>query len=114
MTQAVDRVNFVLTISVMLALAIPLLLFPEASALALQTAYNWLATNFGWLYILTAITAFGAVLFIAFGPYARVRLGDEAPEFSTASWIAMLFAAGIGSGMMYWASIEWAFYVDLA
>ncbi|MDB2653464.1 BCCT family transporter [Luminiphilus sp.] len=112
MTQAVDRVNFVLTISVMLALAIPLLLFPEASALALQTAYNWLATNFGWLYILTAITAFGAVLFIAFGPYARVRLGDEAPEFSTASWIAMLFAAGIGSGMMYWASIEWAFYVD--
>ncbi|MDA8946339.1 BCCT family transporter [Luminiphilus sp.] len=112
MTQAVDRVNFVLTISVMLALAIPLLLFPEASALALQTAYSWLATNFGWLYILTAITAFGAVLFIAFGPYARVRLGDEAPEFSTASWIAMLFAAGIGSGMMYWASIEWAFYVD--
>ena len=98
MTQAVDRVNFVLTISVMLALAIPLLMFPEASALALQTAYDWLATNFGWLYILTAITAFGAVLFIAFGPYARVRLGDEAPEFSTASWIAMLFAAGIGSG----------------
>ena len=40
MTQAVDRVNFVLTISVMLALAIPLLMFPEASALALQTAYD--------------------------------------------------------------------------
>ena len=47
MTQAVDRVNFALTISVMLAMAIPLLLFPEASALALQTAYTWLATKFG-------------------------------------------------------------------
>ena len=112
MTQAVDRVNFVLTLSVMLAMAIPLLLFPEASALALQTAYNFLATELGWLYILTAISAFGAVLFLAFGPYARVRLGDDTPEFSTASWIAMLFAAGIGAGMMYWASIEWAFYVD--
>ena len=112
MTQAVDRVNFVLTLSVMLAMAIPLLLFPEASALALQTAYNFLATELGWLYILTAISAFGAVLFLAFGPYGRVRLGDDTPEFSTASWIAMLFAAGIGAGMMYWASIEWAFYVD--
>ena len=112
MTQAVDRVNFILTLSVMLAMAIPLLLFPEGSALALETAYNFLATELGWLYILTAIVAFGAVLFIAFGPYAHVRLGEEAPEFSTASWIAMLFAAGIGAGMMYWASIEWAFYVD--
>ena len=64
MTQAVDRVNFVLTLSVMLAMAIPLLLFPEASALALQTAYNFLATELGWLYILTAISAFGAVLFL--------------------------------------------------
>ena len=44
MTQAVDRVNFVLTLSVMLAMAIPLLLFPEASALALETAYNFVAT----------------------------------------------------------------------
>ena len=112
MTQAVDRVNFVLTLSVMLAMAIPLLLFPEASALALQTAYNFLATELGWLYILTAISAFGAVVFLAFGPYGRVRLGDDKPEFSTTSWIAMLFAAGIGAGMMYWASIEWAFYVD--
>ena len=100
MTQAVDRVNFILTLSVMLAMAIPLLLFPEGSALALETAYNFLATELGWLYILTAIVAFGAVLFIAFGPYAHVRLGDETPEFSTASWIAMLFAAGIGAGMM--------------
>ena len=63
MTQAVDRVNFILTLSVMLAMAIPLLLFPEASALALETAYNFLATELGWLYILTAIVAFGAVLF---------------------------------------------------
>ena len=51
MTQAVDRVNFVLTLSVMLAMAIPLLLLPEASALALQTAYNSLATELGWLYL---------------------------------------------------------------
>ena len=112
MAPAVDRVNFVLTLFVMLGLAVPLLLFPEASSLALQTSYDWIAETFGWLYILTAISAFGSVLFIAFGPYAKVTLGKEAPEFSTASWRAMLFAAGIGAGMMYWSAIEWSFYVD--
>jgi BCCT family betaine/carnitine transporter len=112
MAPAVDRVNFVLTLFVMLGLAVPLLLFPEASSLALQTSYDWIAETFGWLYILTAISAFGSVLFIAFGPYAKVTLGKEAPEFSTASWGAMLFAAGIGAGMMYWSAIEWSFYVD--
>ncbi|MEK9786277.1 MAG: BCCT family transporter, partial [Gammaproteobacteria bacterium] len=78
MAPAVDRVNFVLTLVVMLGLAVPLLLFPEASSLALQTAYDWIAESFGWLYILTAISAFGSVVFIAFGPYAKVTLGKEA------------------------------------
>ena len=100
MTQAVDRASFALTISVMLAMAIPLLLFPEASALALRTAYTRTATKFGWLYILTAISAFSAVVFIGFGPYGRVRLGSDDPEVSTPSWVARLFAAGIGAGMM--------------
>ena len=112
MALAVDRVNFFLTLVVMLGLAIPLLVFPEASALALQTAYDWIASTFGWLYILTAIAAFAAVLYIALGPHGKVTLGKEKPEFSTMSWGAMLFAAGIGAGMMYWSAIEWAFYVD--
>jgi BCCT family betaine/carnitine transporter len=112
MAAAVDRVNFVLTVIAMLGMAIPLMVFPEISAALLQAAYDWLAESLGWFYILTAIASFIAVVYVAFGPYAQVRLGEGPPEFSTASWIAMLFAAGIGSGMMYWSAIEWVFYVD--
>ena len=68
MEKSIDRVNFILTLSVMLAMAIPLLLLPEASALVLETAYNFLATELGWLYILTAIVAFCAVLFLHLVP----------------------------------------------
>ena len=112
MAAAVDRVNFALTVFAMLGMAIPLMLFPELSATLLQAAYDWLAESLGWFYVLTAIASFVAVLYVAFGPYAQVRLGDGPPEFGTVSWIAMLFAAGIGSGMMYWSAIEWVYYVD--
>lgn len=112
MSQQVDRVNFTISISVVLGLSIPLLVFPGQTAAILQTAYNWIASTFGWFYILTGATTFAVVLYIAFSRFGSVKLGDADPEFSTASWVAMLFAAGIGSGMLYWSAIEWAYYVQ--
>ena len=46
--------------------------------------------------------------YMAFGPYGNIRLGkdDEEPEFDTASWIAMLFAGGMGSGLLVWGAAE--------
>ena len=51
---------------------------------------------------------------LAFGRYGSRKLGDAdaEPEFSTFSWIAMLFCAGVGAGLMYWSTIEWAFYMN--
>ncbi len=47
-------------------------------------------------------------LWLAFGRHGKVRLGadDEKPEFSTVSWIAMLFAAGMGVGLLFWGVAE--------
>ena len=110
MTPRVDRFNFTLTIAVLLAISLPLLFFPEGSALLLKTAYAWIGDTFGWFYILTGATALGVSLYLAFGPYAGIRLGDGPPEFSFPSWASMLFAAGVGAGLMYWSGIEWAHY----
>ncbi len=109
-TPRVDRFNFTLTVAVLLGISLPLLVFPEVSSTALQTAYAWIGETFGWFYILTGATALGVSLYLAFGPHAGIRLGDGPPEFSFASWAAMLFAAGIGAGLMYWSGIEWAYY----
>ena len=112
LAQQVDRVNFGLSVSVLLGLTVPLLLFPNETAAALKTAYAWIASSFGWFYILTGAVTFAVVLYIAFGPYGTIRLGDADPEFPTLSWVGMLFGAGIGSGMLYWSAIEWAYYVQ--
>ncbi|MBT5489527.1 MAG: BCCT family transporter, partial [Halieaceae bacterium] len=112
MSQQVDRVNFSITVIVLLSMSIPLLVFPEQSAAVLKTAYAWIAETFGWFYILTGAAALAIVLYIGMSRFGKIRLGDGDPEFSTVSWISMLFAAGIGAGLMYWSGIEWAYYVQ--
>jgi len=54
-------------------------------------------------------------MFLAFGPYGSVRLGkdDEEPEFSTVSWISMLFAGGMGAGLLFWGAAEPLYHYNL-
>ena len=97
--------NFGLTVSVLLGLTLPLLVFPSETAAFLAVIYAWIANTFGWFYILTGAATLAVVLYIAFSRYGAIRLGSEEPEFPTLSWVGMLFAAGIGSGMLYWSCL---------
>ncbi len=62
----------------------------------------------GWFIMLTVSTLTIVCLWLIFSPYGRIKLGhdDEEPEFSTISWLTMLFAAGMGVGLLYWGSAE--------
>jgi len=69
---------------------------------------GWLSKNLGWVF-LTAATGFVVfALWLAFSKYGRIPLGrdDEKPEFRTVSWIAMMFSAGMGIGLMFWGAAE--------
>jgi glycine betaine transporter len=60
-------------------------------------------------FFLTLCTGFLILsIFLAFGPYGHLKLGadDDEPEFSTLSWLAMLFAGGMGAGLMFWGAAE--------
>tara|TARA_B110000503_G_scaffold36706_1_gene60054 strand:- start:44678 stop:46201 length:1524 start_codon:yes stop_codon:yes gene_type:complete len=108
----VDKTNFAATIIIILLVSIPLALNPVAGAHIMERSYQFVATNFGWLYLLCGVSAMVLLLWLAFGRYGQVKLGNAAdrPEFSTYSWVAMLFCAGIGAGLMFWSAIEWAYY----
>ncbi len=73
-----------------------------------ETALQVLVRNGGWVFVMagTAFVIFG--LCLAFTRFGRIRLGndDEAPEFRTSSWIAMMFAAGMGIGLMFYGVSE--------
>ncbi len=66
----------------------------------------------GFLYLALGLAAFFFMIYIVFSDIGQIKLGDadEAPEFKTASWAAMLFCGGIGASILYWGTIEWAYY----
>ena len=71
----------------------------------LQTA---IATQFGWLFVLTVNLILGYLVFLAISPFGNIRLGgeDAKPEFSRLSWFTMLFSAGMGIGLMFYSIAE--------
>ncbi|GAB2456670.1 BCCT family transporter [Comamonas humi] len=78
-------------------------LAPQRADTLFSGAQKWVVGHFDWLYAL-AVTAFLLFLvFIAASRFGDIRLGadDAKPEFSFVSWTAMLFAAGMGIGLMY-------------
>jgi glycine betaine transporter len=70
--------------------------------------FNFLVPNFGWVFILATFGFLVFSLYLAFSRYGRIRLGgeDEQPEFRTVSWVAMMFSAGMGIGLMFFAVAE--------
>ncbi len=62
----------------------------------------------GWFVMLSVSGMLILCIWLAFSKYGAIRLGadDDRPEFSTPSWIAMLFAAGMGVGLLFWAVAE--------
>jgi choline/carnitine/betaine transport len=64
--------------------------------------------NMGWLFVLTASAFVVFVIWLAAGRFGAIPLGtdDEEPEFRTVSWIAMMFSAGMGIGLMFYGVSE--------
>ncbi|HWC22301.1 MAG TPA: choline BCCT transporter BetT [Flexivirga sp.] len=79
----------------------------DSAAAALGDAVTAIAGGFGWFYIALATAVLVFVVYVGFR-YPRVRLGKDSdrPEFSTFSWACMLFAAGIGTDVMFFAVAE--------
>ncbi|MGF1470365.1 MAG: choline BCCT transporter BetT [Rubrobacteraceae bacterium] len=91
-----------------LAIALWAIISPEGAASVLGVLVGWIAEWFGWFYILIATVFLVFILFLALSRYGKIKLGPEhsEPEFSTFSWAAMLFAAGIGTDVMFFAVAE--------
>jgi BCCT family betaine/carnitine transporter len=110
----IDWPSFGACVAIIAAVGITLLVAPDAAAEKLSTLYEFIAIEFGIFYLLASVAAIGFLVWLASSRFGRIRLGeqDSAPEFRTLSWVAMLFCAGVGAGLMYWCATEWAFYFE--
>ena len=81
------------------------IIFPNRAGTVFSTLQASILAGFGWLYLLSVGIFLASVLLLCLGRYGRLRLGpdDSTPDFRFSSWIAMLFAAGMGIGLMFYA-----------
>ncbi|WP_422865785.1 BCCT family transporter [Corynebacterium phoceense] len=84
------------------------LLAPDSFGNFASNGLNFVVGNFGWAFVLFGTVFVIFVVCIAFSKFGSIKLGaiDEEPEFSTPSWIAMMFAAGMGIGLMFYGASE--------
>ncbi len=73
-----------------------------------SAAKDGIARRFGWFFILSVQGFLLLCIYLAASRFGHIRIGgaDARPEFSSVSWFAMLFAAGMGIGLMFWSVAE--------
>ena len=108
----IDRPLFIITASLILIACIPLGLFPEQTGPFVSSLYQWISTNMGIMYQWFAIGTILFLVWLVLGPYGNIRLGDGQPDFSTFSWIGMLFCTGTGAALIVMAGVEWVTHYD--
>lgn len=96
------------TLALVIGLVLVTLLMPEQMNAVLNTAKAGIFKNFAWFYILVFSVFLFFMLFTALSQFGDVKLGtdEEVPEFGFLSWLAMLFAAGMGVGLMFFGVAE--------
>ena len=105
---------FGFSLGILLAVVLPLMIWPEAGGELLDAAYDFITVRLGVVYLWSGVAVLVFVLWLALGRHGDVRLGppDGKPRFGLFSWISMLFCAGVATGILYWGTIEWAHYFE--
>jgi len=99
---------YLVTVTICLAISVWGIISPESLGFLAGLLTGAAFGSLSWFFLLSVTFFLLLSVFVAFSRYGRLRLGadDERPEFSTLSWLGMLFAAGMGVGLLFWGVAE--------
>lgn len=99
---------FVISAGVVLLFVLFSLIFTADAKALLEGSKAWSIDNFDWLFMISANVFLIFCIALIFSPFGKIRFGgnDAKADFSYLSWLAMLFAAGMGIGLMFWGTAE--------
>ena len=103
-----EMIVFYISVAILLLLVIGGVVFPDALETFTANMQVFISEAFGWYYLIIVTVLTLVCLYFLFSPLGRIKLGkqDDKPEFSRPTWIAMLFSAGMGIGLVFWGSAE--------
>ncbi|MBB6448382.1 glycine betaine transporter [Geomicrobium halophilum] len=93
---------------IILALVTVGVFFPDFLEGITEQAQTMISTIFGWYYLIIVTLFVIVCLFFIISPHGKIKLGkpDDTPEFTLPSWFALLFSAGMGTGLVFWGAAE--------
>ena len=99
---------FIVSAALVVILVTGTLLFPQQAATVFADLRVWTTESFDWFFFAAADFLIVFCLGIALSPLGRIRLGgrDAVPKYGYSAWLAMLFAAGVGIGLMFFGVHE--------
>jgi choline/glycine/proline betaine transport protein len=103
-----NRPVFYLSSLSILALVLFSLIAPQTADVFFTDLQKTIVENGSWFYIVSVAIILLTVLYVGFSSFGEIRLGPDhcKPEFSLPSWLSMLFAAGMGIGLMFFGVAE--------
>ncbi len=66
----------------------------------------WILERFNWFFLIVMLAFVLFLVFLIFGPWGKLQLGDEEPEYSYLSYFAMMYSAGLAAGIVFWGPAE--------
>jgi choline/carnitine/betaine transport len=104
----IDRLIFVVAGVLVIAFILWGTLSTDTLSAVSSAVLSGVITAGGWAFVLSASAFVVFALWLAFSRYGKIPLGldGEPPEFRTTSWIAMMFSAGMGIGLMFYGVAE--------
>src|SRR5690625_5611479 len=107
MKKAVSNV-FYITMALVIVFVMVGVIITEQFEVLTTNVNAFLLTSFGWYYVWLMSALVFLTIMIAVRYYGKIKLGkaDDEPEFSIPTWIAMLFSAGVGIGLVFFGASE--------
>ncbi|GAB3160771.1 choline BCCT transporter BetT [Myceligenerans halotolerans] len=106
--RVVNRTVFLGSAAIILAVALWAIFAPTQAEESIGVVVGWISDGFGWYYFLVAAVFLVFVILVGVSRMGKIRLGPEQskPQFNLFTWAAMLFAAGIGTDLMFYSVAE--------
>jgi glycine betaine transporter len=103
-----NNLVFIISLIICAIIAVWAVFFNASFTVLSNAMFAFFTVDFGWLYCVAMIIFVFFCIWLAFSKYGKITLGDdgEKPEYSTMSWIAMLFGCGMGVGLVFWGVAE--------
>lgn len=108
LSNAIDTKVTITSIVICGVFIVATMISPEGVKSLFDTLFSFFKNNFGWTYLFGVAGFVIFCLILGMNRFGKIRLGkdDEKPEFSLPVWFSMLFAAGMGIGLVFWGVAE--------